>query len=178
MSGGGESLGMESLQRYPLSACRKVYVQRDYSQGLAVKFQTRLPAELEGKLESSLLEATIARLNQFYAEGEKVGARSAAETLFGCFTCYLSHLCTTLQYDRALERIAEFLRQENESVYLPRGLFLTDPIQRGLRVLEISLLSEPAPISAAPISTNPTLQPPPLRAPGTGAHSGLYPRQA
>lgn len=30
------------------SNCTKVFIQRDYSEGTAVKFHTRLPTELEG----------------------------------------------------------------------------------------------------------------------------------
>ena len=32
----------------------------------------------------------------------------------------------------------------NEQVWTKRGLLITDPIERGLRVIEISILTEPA----------------------------------
>lgn len=34
----------------PLSTCSKVFVQRDYSRGLGVQFETTFPAPLEGKV--------------------------------------------------------------------------------------------------------------------------------
>lgn len=33
--------------------CMKVFVQRDYSEGTTVRFQTHFPAELEGKVSHS-----------------------------------------------------------------------------------------------------------------------------
>lgn len=152
--------------RLPLNQCRKIFVQRDYTQGLAVRFYTRIPQELQTlgvvrcfyhyyycllllllllllQIDENLFEKTVTQLNQMYEEAEKVGGASACETLLGCATCYLSHLCITHQYDKKLQRIAKYLREQNESVYLPRGLFITDPIERGLRVLEISCLTEP-----------------------------------
>ena len=45
-------------------------------------------------------------------------------------------------------------------VWTKRGLLLTDPIERGLRVIEISILTEPAevpetPAEPAPVRVNP-----------------------
>lgn len=34
--------------------CLKVFIQRDYSDGTVVKFQTRFPQELEGRVSVSL----------------------------------------------------------------------------------------------------------------------------
>lgn len=78
----------------------KVFIQRDYSDGTSVKFQTRFPPELEGRviiwnfhtellkklviffsfdfifllqmqLERQQFEATINKLNEYFAEAEK-----------------------------------------------------------------------------------------------------------
>lgn len=37
--------------------CLKVFIQRDYNDGTAVKFQTKFPPELEGKVRVRDLEA-------------------------------------------------------------------------------------------------------------------------
>ena len=42
-----------------------------------------------------------------------------------------------------------YLEEQNATVYIPRGLFITDPIERGLRVIEISFLRESATNSAS-----------------------------
>lgn len=74
----------------------KVFIQRDYSDGTSVKFQTRFPPELEGRvniinsasahflwsstfhthiallqIERQQFEATINKLNEYFAEAEK-----------------------------------------------------------------------------------------------------------
>lgn len=38
------------MVKIPLNQCRKVYVQRDYSHGLNIRFQTTFPTELHGKV--------------------------------------------------------------------------------------------------------------------------------
>ncbi len=131
-------------QRFPLNQCRKVFVQRDYTQGLCVRFYTRLPPQLENYVDERIFEKTVTELNRLYEAAEKVGTRSVCETLAGCLSCYLSHLCISNQYEQQLKTIGKYLREQNELVYLPRALFLTDPVERGLRVLEISILGESA----------------------------------
>lgn len=39
----------ETEQMAPIQ-CLKVFIQRDYSEGTIVKFQTRFPTELEGRV--------------------------------------------------------------------------------------------------------------------------------
>ncbi|CAB1320021.1 unnamed protein product, partial [Coregonus sp. 'balchen'] len=34
-----------------------------------------------------------------------------------------------------LKKIAKFIQEQNDKIYAPRGLLLTDPIERGLRVV-------------------------------------------
>ena len=46
--------------------------------------------------------------------------------------------------------------EQNEQVWTKRGLLITDPIERGLRVIEISILTEPATPHAT--TTAPTSQ--------------------
>ena len=73
--------------RYALSSARKVYIQRDYSGGLSVKFTPRVPPELEGRLESGVVEATVERLNLLYA-----GGREGRRSLGGGVPAGLLHL--------------------------------------------------------------------------------------
>lgn len=41
---------MDDLNRIPTAHCPKVFVQRDYSDGTAVKFLNKFPQELDGKV--------------------------------------------------------------------------------------------------------------------------------
>ena len=54
------------------SNCRKVFLQRDYGEGCGVRFQTRFPTELEGKIDKHQFDHTVKTLNSLYEEAEKV----------------------------------------------------------------------------------------------------------
>lgn len=41
---------MDDLSRIPVSHCPKVFVQRDYSNGTQLSFQSKFPQDLEGKV--------------------------------------------------------------------------------------------------------------------------------
>lgn len=119
---------------------QKIFIQRDYSEGTNVKFQTKFPAELDGLIDRHLFEQTINTLNRIYAEAEKTSATTFCESCLACLTSYVIYLCIETHYQKCLKRIAAYLEDQNETVWLPRGLLITDPIERGLRVIEISVL--------------------------------------
>lgn len=39
---------------------------------------------------------------------------------------------------QVLKKIAKFIQEQNDKIYAPRGLLLTDPIERGLRVVSLA----------------------------------------
>ncbi|XP_076363765.1 golgin subfamily A member 7-like isoform X2 [Tachypleus tridentatus] len=139
----GQNYGMNDANRGPVS-CRKVFIQRDYSEGTNVKFQTKFPQELEGLIDKQTFEHTLTTLNAIYAEAEKLSGRTICEGCFACLTAYLLYLCMETHYEKCLKRIAVFIEEQNECVWIPQGLLLTDPVERGLRVVEISILNEPS----------------------------------
>jgi hypothetical protein len=57
---------------------------------------------------------------------------------------------TETHYEKCLRKVARFIVEQNEQVWTKRGLLITDPIERGLRVIEISILTE----QAAPAANN------------------------
>ncbi|KAK0152063.1 Golgin subfamily A member 7B [Merluccius polli] len=141
--------------RHSASLVNKVFVQRDYSEGTTCKFQTKFPSELESRVERTLFEDTVKTLNNFYAEAEKIGAHSYLEACVACATAYLIFLCMETRYEKAsvrrpflhfkrpvLKKIAKYIQEQNEKVYAPRGLLITDPIDRGMRVIEISIYED------------------------------------
>lgn len=52
-------MGTVSEVSVPLNTCNKVFVQRDYSQGLGVQFEVTYPAGLEGKVLLVLWHYTL-----------------------------------------------------------------------------------------------------------------------
>merc|ERR1719154_466690 len=120
--------------------CRKVFVQRDFSEGTGVRF----PAELEGKIDKQLYDYTINTLNSLYEEAEKGSCSTYCEGCMACLTAYIIYFCAETHYEKCLKKVSRFIHEQNEQVWTKHGLLLTDPIELGLRVVEISLLTEPA----------------------------------
>lgn len=81
-------------------------------------------------------------LNNLYAEAEKLGGKSYLEGCLACLTGYTIFLCMETHYEKVLKKIATYIRDQNEKIYAPRGLLLTDPIERGLRVVEITIFED------------------------------------
>ncbi|KAF0037699.1 hypothetical protein F2P81_010573 [Scophthalmus maximus] len=123
--------------RHSASLANKVFVQRDYSEGTTCKFQTKFPSELESRIERTLFEDTVKTLNNYYAEAEKIGGQSYLEGCLACATAYLIFLCMETRYEKVLKKIAKYIQEQNEKVYAPRGLLITDPIERGMRVVSL-----------------------------------------
>jgi len=124
--------------------CRKIFLPRDYSEGVGVRFQTRFPVELEGKIDRQLFDYTINTLNNLYAEAEKANCSTYCEGCMACLTAYIIYFCTETHYEKCLKKVSRFVHEQNDQVWTKRGLLITDPIELGLRVVEISLLTEPA----------------------------------
>nr|XP_006812482.1 PREDICTED: golgin subfamily A member 7-like [Saccoglossus kowalevskii] len=130
------------LDNIPRQVTSKVFIQRDYSEGSGVKFITKFPTDLEGKIEHSTFQDTIEKLNSMFAEAEEVGSRSHCEGCLACLTGYTIFLCLPTHYQKCLKRIARFVQEQNDTIYVPRGLMITDPMERGLRVIEINILRQ------------------------------------
>ncbi|KAM3862864.1 golgin subfamily A member 7-like [Diretmus argenteus] len=129
-----------SLQDLQQPASSNVFVQRDYSSGTICKFQTKFPSELVSRLDKQQFEETIQTLNNLYAEAEKLGGKSYLEGCLACLTAYTIFLCMETHYEKVLKKIARYIKDQNEKTYAPRGLLLTDPIERGLRVVSLTWL--------------------------------------
>ena len=121
-------------------------------------------------MERQLFEETVKTLNSFYAEAEKIGGSSYLEGCLACATAYFIFLCMETHYEKVatppqphvpsplglrclslslngplssqvLKKISRYIQEQNEKVFAPRGLLLTDPVERGMRV--VSFLAVP-----------------------------------
>uniref|UniRef100_A0A3B1INT8 Golgin A7 family member B n=2 Tax=Astyanax mexicanus TaxID=7994 RepID=A0A3B1INT8_ASTMX len=128
--------------RHTASLATKVFIQRDYSEGTLCRFHTKFPAELDSRIERTLFEETIKTLNNYYAEAEKIGGRSYLEGCLACASAYIIFLCMETRYEKVLKKISTYIQEQNEKIYAPRGLLITDPIERGMRVIEISIFED------------------------------------
>ncbi|KAG8040350.1 hypothetical protein G9C98_000921 [Cotesia typhae] len=95
------------------------------------------------KLDIESFEYTINQLNNYFAEAERASCSTYCEGCLACLTGYLIYICTETHYEKCLRKVAKFISEQNDRVYRPRGLLLTDPTTRGLRLIEISVLDRP-----------------------------------
>ncbi|XP_047668808.1 golgin subfamily A member 7B isoform X2 [Tachysurus fulvidraco] len=138
---------LQNLQdlRHTASLATKVFIQRDYSEGTICKFHTKPPAELSNRflqIERTLFEDTVKTLNNYYAEAEKISGQSYLEGCLACVSAYIIFLCMETRYEKVLKKISMYIQEQNENIYAPRGLLITDPIERGMRVIEISVFED------------------------------------
>ncbi|XP_045891725.1 golgin subfamily A member 7 isoform X1 [Micropterus dolomieu] len=133
-----------SLQdmRQQAAIAAKVFIQRDYTNGTVCQFQTKFPSELETRIDKQQFEETVRTLNNLYAEAEKLGSQSYIEGCLACLTAYTIFLCMETHYEKVLKKIAKYIQEQNDKIYAPRGLLLTDPIERGLRVIEVTIFED------------------------------------
>ncbi|XP_029820836.1 golgin subfamily A member 7 [Manacus vitellinus] len=94
------------------------------------------------QIDRQQFEETVRTLNNLYAEAEKLGGQSYLEGCLACLTAYTIFLCMETHYEKVLKKIAKFIQEQNEKIYAPQGLLLTDPIERGLRVIEITIYED------------------------------------
>ncbi|OCT86556.1 golgin A7 S homeolog isoform X2 [Xenopus laevis] len=128
--------------RLQAAVAGKVFIQRDYTNGTLCQFQTKFPSELENRIDRQQFEETVRTLNNMYAEAEKLGGPSYLEGCLACLTAYTIFLCMETHYEKVLKKITKYIQEQNEKIYAPQGLLLTDPIDRGLRVVEITIYED------------------------------------
>ncbi|GAB1293050.1 Golgin subfamily A member 7 [Apodemus speciosus] len=85
-------------------------------------------------IDRQQFEETVRTLNNLYAEAEKLGGQSYLEGCLACLTAYTIFLCMETHYEKVLKKVSKYIQEQNEKIYAPQGLLLTDPIERGLRV--------------------------------------------
>lgn len=54
------------------------------------------------------------------------------------FLCLSSSFLSFLWPPQILKKISMYIQEQNEKIYAPRGLILTDPIERGMRVVSFA----------------------------------------
>lgn len=123
----------------PAPADGVVFIQRDYSRGDLVRFSTEYPAQLEGYLDREYFDQIIHKINSLYSQAEMLSPRSVVESLVGCLTAYTIFLCVDTQYDRALKKVSKFINEQNYTLSRTHGVSIVDPMERGLRVIEIKI---------------------------------------
>ncbi|XP_064383015.1 golgin subfamily A member 7-like [Halichondria panicea] len=125
------------------SLITKIFIQRDYTYGTGVRFREDVPQELSGKIEPSVYKETLEHVNEIFEKAEAMSCRTITEGCFSCITGYTLHYCFKTYYERCVEEVARYLQQQNDSVYLNKGITFGDPMDRGLRCMEVVIARTP-----------------------------------
>jgi len=114
---------------------KKGYVQRDYSKGTKIRFETTLPPEFEHYISQQEFAHFIENLNGIYLDAEKL---KFCEGCLACLTAYLLYCCIETHKQKCMRKAADYISNQNE-IWRDRGITVLDPITRGFRILEIQV---------------------------------------
>lgn len=118
----------------------RIRIERDYLEGDTRQFSLNFPPQLEGKLEERKFKRFVRRINAMLAEGEGATVRNVMEGVLAFTTLYLSTLLITPHFKKTLDRISQYVTQENEVLFRPAGLLVLDPKQTAYMFIEIAPL--------------------------------------
>ncbi|KOB64949.1 putative golgin subfamily protein a member 7/erf4 family [Operophtera brumata] len=102
-------------------------------------------------MKSTYCEGCLACLTAYFIyictethyEKKSADCSTYCEGCLACLTAYFIYICTETHYEKHLRKVSKFIATQNERVYNPRGIHITDPILRGLRVIEITIIDLP-----------------------------------
>lgn len=89
---------------------------------------------------------TIESINSIFDEAEALNCGAYSEGCLFCLTGYTLHFCYKTNYERAVETVARYIESQNQKVYAEKGIILGDPMDRGLRCIEVIIDSDISPI--------------------------------
>ena len=125
---------------------KRIFIQRDYTNGLAVRFNAAFPPELVGVVDPSQFCETINEINRLFNEAESLSVRNVAESILACLSAFLIYTCFDTHYNRCLKQVKRYIEQQNELVWRSKGLEFKDPMERGLRLIEIAINCRESPV--------------------------------
>ncbi|XP_002131890.2 golgin subfamily A member 7 [Ciona intestinalis] len=125
-----------------LQVRKRIFLQRDFSNGMAVRFQTRFPSELDGRVNPEEFSQTISVLNEKYRQAEEISFSTYCEGCLACLTGYLLLLCINTHYKKVLKEISKYIEDQNNTIYWPKRILIKDPFESGLRSIEIVIFDE------------------------------------
>ncbi|CAF3080357.1 unnamed protein product [Rotaria socialis] len=117
----------------------KLFIQRDYSEGTGVKFQERFPSELQGRIDRDEFIGILRGINDIFADAEALSYKAFMENCCACLTGYLLLLCMSTHYEKCVKRAAEYIAEKNFNDLNRRGIFIIDPMEKGLRCIEVCI---------------------------------------
>jgi len=116
----------------------EILIERDYSNGLLVRFDETFPEALNGKVTPEEFAHTIQHINLLFRQAETYTWLTCLESFVACATLYTYYICFRPKYSKLMKRLERFLQLENENVYADKGIEWLNPVRNGL--LHVTLL--------------------------------------
>eukprot|EP00054_Salpingoeca_dolichothecata_P020835 m.132421 g.132421 ORF g.132421 m.132421 type:complete len:103 (-) comp23768_c0_seq5:101-409(-) len=85
-------------------------------------------------------KASISKINAVFTDAEQLTSALFWRNVLVCLSSFTLLLCLPDPYEAHLKEVRRVAAEENEKVFQPLGLRLHDPLERGLRVLEVTEL--------------------------------------
>ncbi|KAI3662423.1 hypothetical protein MP638_004947 [Amoeboaphelidium occidentale] len=97
-----------------------------------------MPQEMDSQLDSNEVLRSINGLNRLFYEAEH---GNGWDVFAGCVTCHLwYYLGHSTHYERLLDKIEVFVKEENERYYNKIGFSLQNPLDTAKQYLELRKL--------------------------------------
>ncbi|KAG5446824.1 Golgin sub A member 7 [Clonorchis sinensis] len=135
------------------TVCDRIFIQRDFSEGTAVRFQTSpMPFQLRGRINPTRYAEAIGQLNKLFDEAEAISPAVCFENALGCLTAYLAFLCINTHYEKILKKVTLTVEDLNQKRAV--GFYLqTDHWRYGDSLLFVGLFPVGLPDMVQPSAT-------------------------
>eukprot|EP00039_Didymoeca_costata_P023554 m.7478 g.7478 ORF g.7478 m.7478 type:complete len:185 (-) comp3720_c0_seq2:101-655(-) len=130
----GNQVGADSSENVSRAFVTRTY-ERPY-----VQFSTDLPALLAGKIVPHDFKSVIARINTYFEAAESFTSEVGWTNLSWCLCGYFCALFYRSKYEMCMAQMSDFVEERNKKLFQPAGMKLINPLQRGLRIIEIEIL--------------------------------------
>ncbi|CEI98457.1 hypothetical protein RMCBS344292_12565 [Rhizopus microsporus] len=122
--------------RVPIKSIR---IERDYSLGDGItRFYTNYPEDLQGLITPEQFKHTIEEVNRMMDYADRLSWKVILENIMETLTIYLWPVLFSTHYQRAIDRLHAFIDSENQNVYHPHNLSISDPVKSAFLFIEIN----------------------------------------
>ncbi|KAG0913674.1 hypothetical protein G6F33_004944 [Rhizopus arrhizus] len=124
---GSEHESISIKNRVPIKSIR---IERDYTLGDGItRFYTEYPKDLEGRITSEVFVNTIQEINKRMDYADRLSWRVVFENIMETLSIYLWPIFFSTHYQRAIKALHVFIDSENQLIYHPQYLSISDPVK-------------------------------------------------
>ncbi|KAF9431991.1 hypothetical protein BGZ76_011439 [Entomortierella beljakovae] len=117
-----------------------VRIDRDHNMGdSATRFECeQCPQEFIDRVTRQQFKMTVEGINKCMEVAEE-SLLNCLDTILDCLSAYTAKHCFGTHYQRSMQRMVDFIEQENRRIYHPAKMHLRDPQKVGMIYLEFEI---------------------------------------